>query len=65
MAKKKRENKKAMGMWSWLLILLLILIICGIGVYFLISTNSSGGDILRENLGGIGGGIPSPPQLPD
>jgi len=52
--KKKRGNKKAMSSWIWILIILVLLIL-GIGIYFWLS----GSD------GGLGGGIPQPPALPE
>lgn len=52
--RKKEEIKKAMSSWIWILIILVLLIL-GIGIYFWLS----GSD------GGLGGGIPQPPALPE
>ncbi len=54
MVKQKRGNKKGMALWIWILIILLILVVGGVVAYFLFSGN-----------GGLGGGIPSPPALPN
>ena len=44
--------KKKSKLWLWLIIALIVIGI-GVGAYFMFSS------------GGIGGGIPSPPALPD
>jgi len=51
-------NERGMKAWIWILI---VVILVSVGIYFLLSGDSSVGG----GLGGVGGGVPSPPALPE
>ena len=48
-----KKQKRGMSGWGWVLVIL-ILIAVGFGIWYLLGSD-----------GGVGGGIPQPPALPD